>query len=127
MTFEPRTMKAAISEALDEMVGIDFSYDQDRQELADALHLAMQRWTLEYVAVLLNGLVTHAHDGHAIIYTDFTDPTKISKEYWDEYQNEEGEFHEDVDETEDVEDVEEDEIEEETDDPADSDTVATSG
>ena len=117
-------MKAAISEALDEMVGIDFSYDQDREDLADTLHVAMQRWTLEYVAVLLNGIVTHANDGHAIIYTDFTDPTKISKEYWDEYENEEGEFHEDV---EDEEDEEEDEIEEETDGPADSDAVATSG
>ena len=41
-------------------------------------------------------------------------PTKISKEYWDEYQNEEGEFHEDVDATEDVEDVEEAEIEDDS-------------
>ena len=111
---EPRTLRTAIIQALDETVevGIEFAYDEDREDLADRLHVALQQWMIEYVAVLLNGVSTHAHDGHAIIYTGFQNPAKISKEYWDEYKNEEGDFREEEDEKEDEEEAASDEIEE---------------
>jgi hypothetical protein len=109
-----KPLRETIEEAFEEMIGIDFSYDDDRVRLAQQVHDAVVRSNIEFIAAVLGGSIYHSPDGQAFIQTGFVDENEISDEYWEEHQNEGGDFHEDDDEADDEtdEEVEEDEIEE---------------
>jgi hypothetical protein len=109
-----KPLREIIEEAFEEMIGIDFSYDDDRVRLTQQVHDAVLRSNIEFVASVLGGSVYHSPDGQAFIQTGFVDENEISDEYWEEYQNEGGDFHEEDDVVEDEtdEEVEDDEIEE---------------
>ena len=101
MEFKP--LQQLIQDTLDQAVGIDFNFDEEREALGAQIVQAIRRSHLQLIAAFVNGEITHDYDGQAIIRTSFIDPLEISEEMWEEYQNEEGAFNEEDAEEDDAE------------------------